>query len=204
MPKSRCWTPDEIEYLQSIARSDEITSIAAKFRNHAAKMGWPPRNENAVRVKLKRLKISFKPLDDGWTCTGLSEILGISRDRVHDWIVRGLLKSSRKPGKRHHRILIQNFVTFAKAHPEWLTDIDRSGLDYLLPPKIVDRILGQKCRTRGIKFAVRANTGKVYSSLREAARSEYFTKGHIKNLAITGKQSREGIGFEPMQTKPHL
>lgn len=70
MPKTKCWTSEKIEYLQSLARSDEITAIFAKFCNQATKMGWPHRSENAIKVKLKRLKISLKPLDDGWTYTG--------------------------------------------------------------------------------------------------------------------------------------
>jgi hypothetical protein len=103
------WSTEEIDYLVEIANTDAFYALVKTFQRKAQKEGWYPRGENAIKIKLKRLKISLKPIDGGWNCTGLAQVLGIDRDRVHDWIERGLLKSTRKAKARHHRIVKKGF-----------------------------------------------------------------------------------------------
>lgn len=189
------WSSEEIYYLEEIAGTDEISKIVKRFRLRGRRNGWPERTEQAVLVKMKKLKISFRPTEAGWNCTTLAEILDVSRDRVHDWVARKLLRSDRAKGKRHHRITAKNFICFARNHPEWLTDINQNNLCYILPQPLVNRVLAQTIRTQGIKQPVRTNEGIAYPSLRAAAEGEYFSKAHIRKIAKSGRSTRNGISF---------
>lgn len=174
------WSQTEIDFLHDLSGTDERNALIRKFQRKARKEGWPDRTSTAIAVKMKKLKISYVAELDGLSCTGLGKILGIERDRVHDWVERGLLRSRRLRGRRHHRIMSDDFVEFAKRNPEWLTDIPREGLAYFLDEETVQLIQSQKPRTRGVAFQIRhAVTGKVYRSLHQAEREEYLSRAAI-------------------------
>jgi hypothetical protein len=196
MPKAPNWSTEEIEYLFEIANTDAFYAIVKIFQRKAKKEGWYHRGEDAIKIKMMRLKISIRPLDGGWNCTGLAEMLGIDRDRVHSWIGRGLLKSTRKVGKRHHRIDQKDFVDFADTYPNWLTDIEETNLKLLLPDPIVENIIAQPIRTRGVSLPVQTNKGTVYPSIRAAARGEHYCRTHIKHLAETNGRTLDGVAFQ--------
>jgi hypothetical protein len=191
----RRWAEDEVAFLQEHVGSDEVQFVIKAFLKQ-----WPDREPDAILTKIKRLGLSRVPVDGDWNCTGLAEILGCNRDRVHDWIVRGLLKTRRKNGKRHHRILERDFVTFATQYPEWLKDIPLDRLDYLLSEPVVNMIASIPDRTRGVRFKVRSDrTGRVYESLRSAEKYEFLSRGCISQIVKTGRTTREGFGFQLIQ-----
>lgn len=191
----RKWTPEEIEFLQEHVGSDEIYSVLKVFRKQ-----YPNRELNAILTKIKRLGLSRVPVDGGWNCTGLAELLGCKRDRVHDWIARDLLKTSRKNGKRHHRILERDFAKFAMQYPEWLKDIPIDRLKIILSQRAVDQITSRPDRTRGVRFKVRSDrTGRVYESLRSAEKDEFLSRACISEIVKTGRTTREGFGFSLIQ-----
>jgi hypothetical protein len=191
----RKWTDDEVEFLQEHVGSDEVQSVIKAFRKQ-----YPDREPNAILTKIKRLGLSRVPVDGGWNCTGLAEILGCNRDRVHDWIARGLLKSRRKDGQPRHRILERDFVKFATHYPEWLKDIPIDRLAFLLPEPLTDKIESLPDRTRGVRFKVRSDrTGRVYESLRSAEKSEFLSRTDISEIVKTGRTTREGFGFSLIQ-----
>lgn len=166
----RKWLAEEVEFLQEYVGSDEVQSVIKSFRKQ-----YPDREPNAILTKIKRLGLSRVPVDGGWNCTGLAEILGCNRDRVHDWIARGFLKTRRRDGRRHHRILERDFVRFATQYPEWLEDIPTDRLAFLLPEPLTDKIASLPDRTRGVRFKVRSDrTGRVYESLRSAEKDEFL------------------------------
>jgi hypothetical protein len=191
------WLPEEINMLQELAGTDEIDSVITAFKSIASKHNWPPKTSTAIRIKMKRLGLSYRPTYGGWNCTTLAAALGCDRDRVHDWITRGLLKSSRNKEKRHHQITLNNFQEFAKQYPEWLTEIDLFNLETVLGKAIAERIRSTPKMTRGKKMAVQNTvTGIIYPSLRAAARQEFFEKSTIKECAETGRKTRCGRSFE--------
>jgi hypothetical protein len=193
--RSRTWTAEEIEFLQEHVGEDEIDEVINWFRSR-----WPDRVHDAILTKVKRLGLSRVAIDGGWNCTGLAQILGCDRDRVHDWIGRGLLKTKRRKGKRHHRILERNFVTFATRHPEWLKDISIDRLSFLLPKPVLRQIEAQPDRTRGVRFKIRSDrTGNVYDSLRQAEKQEFLSRGQITRVVKTGRKTRDGHGFQLIQ-----
>jgi hypothetical protein len=191
------WQKAEVNALLELVGTDEATEVIRAFRNLATKEGWPARQPGAILTKIKRLKFSRVAQHGGWNCTGLAEILGCDRDRVHDWVARKLLKTSRRQGRRHHRILEKDFIDFAQNHPEWLRDIDLDRLGFLLPEPLVEAIADLPDRTRGVRFQVRSTqTGKVYSSLRQASRQEYFSKSRIAKIIKHGGSTRDGKSFQ--------
>jgi hypothetical protein len=191
----RRWSIAEIEYLQENVGSDEVSEVIRQFRKQ-----WPDRVPDAILTKIKRLGLSRIPIDGGWNCTGLAAMLGIDRDRVHDWVERGLLKTKRRNGKRHHRILERDFVDFAKAYPEWLLDIADDRLLLLLSESIVDAISDLPDRTRGVYFKVRSTrTGRVYPSLRQAEKHEFLSRATIAAATKAGRTTRDGCGFQLIQ-----
>jgi hypothetical protein len=190
------WTDPELNYLQEIARTDEIDQLCKLYNKTAKQEGWAQRSHTAIKVKLKRLGLSYRPIDGGWTCSTLAEILGIGRDRAHDWIARGLLESSRRPSKRHHRILEGNFIDFAKNYPNWLTRIPEENLSILLDKKTVDKILALPLVTKGVAIPVLSSrTHRKYRSIRHAERHEFFHRSTIHDCAILGKKTRDGDRF---------
>lgn len=194
MPGRR-WTNEEIEFLQENVGSDEVQSVVTAFKKR-----WPDRTDESVLIKITRLNLSRIPIDGGWNCTGLGNLLGCDRDRVHDWIERGLLKTSRRKGKKRHRILEKHFAEFATNHPEWLRDIPADRLSILLPDPIVSVIEALPDRTRGVRFKVRSQrTGRVYGSLRSAEKSEYLSRRSIADIVKTGRTTRDGFGFSLLQ-----
>jgi hypothetical protein len=191
------WNKDEIQSLYELIGTDETGEVIKAFKRLAKKNNWPDRTPEAVLIKIKRSGISRKPIDDGWNCTGLSEALGCSRDRVHHWVEQGLLKSKRRANKRHHRIKQEDFLEFAQRCPEWLTGLDRDRLEYLLPPELVDRIMALPLRMNGLAYIVKSNrTGKIYSSAKEAAKHEFLSRSRIAEIAKTSGRSRDGLSFE--------
>ena len=194
MPRIR-WSAEEVEFLQERVGSDEVRSVVKVFQKQ-----WPDRGETAILLKIKRLGLSRVPMDGGWNCTGLSALLGCNRDRVHDWVARGLLKTSRKKGNRNHRILEGDFQKFAKHHPEWLKDIPIDRLEILLSKRSIEHIEAQPDRTRGVRFKVRSDrTGRIYESLRETEKEEFLSRACIAEILKTGRTSRDGFGFSLIQ-----
>lgn len=193
------WSKEEVEYLYEIANTDAFYALVKKFQKQATEKGWYQRQNEAIKTKMKRLKISIKPLDGGWNCGGLAQILEVDRDRVHDWVDRGLLKSSRKAGTKHHRIIRSNLIAFATDYPDWITGINEDNLRNLLPNPVVDKIIAQPIRTRGMKMPVQTNTGARYSSMRAAARGEHYSKRYINQIAKTGASTRDGLRVQLIQ-----
>jgi hypothetical protein len=116
---------------------------------------------------------------------------------VHDWVSRKLLKTSRRPGRRHHRIHEKDFLEFAQKHPDWLRDIDLDRLGFLLPESLVETIADLPDRTRGVRFQIRnTRTGEVYSSIRQASRHEYYSKTRIAKIIKHGGATRDGKSFQ--------
>lgn len=191
----RRWTAGEIEFLQEHVGSDEVQSIVELFRKQ-----WPDREPDAVLTKIKRLGLSRVAVDGGWNCTGLAELLGCKRDRVHDWISRGFLKTRRKNGQRHHRILERDFKRFAMQYSEWLKDIPTDRLTILLSQRLIEKISARDDRTRGVRFKIRSHrTGRVYESLRQAEKSEFLSRHCISEIVKTGRTTREGFRFSLIQ-----
>jgi hypothetical protein len=194
---NRQWSKAEVNALLELVGTDEVAEVVRAFRGLATKEGWPERKPGAILTKIKRLGCSRVPQHGGWNCTGLAEILGLDRDRVHDWIARKLLKTSRRQGRRHHRILEKDFIDFAQKHPEWLRDIDLDRLGFLLPEPLVEVISDLPDRTRGVRFQIRSiKTGETYSSLRQASRQEYFSRSRIANIVKHGGSTRDGKSFQ--------
>ena len=191
------WTPERLEYLQEIAGSDHILVLSRKFKSASKKRGWPARSETAIRVKLKRLGRSLKPIDGGWSCTGLAEILEINRDTVHGWVERRELKSRRPEGCRHHRITVADFKEFAKLRPDLVQIASRENLLLLLDKKTVEQIFKVVPLRTGKPIAVvSTTTRKAYPSLRKAEQAEYFSRSTIRDCMNSRRSTRDGRTFE--------
>jgi hypothetical protein len=190
------WNEQETNYLLEIAQTDEIDEVCKRYNKMAKLEGWMQRTNDAIKAKLKRAKISYRPIDGGWTCTTLAEILGITRDRVHHLVYKGFLKSSREPGKRHHRILERNFIAFAKDHPQHLMRVSEERLSILLPHSIVKAIVSQPHKMPGFAIPVySARTGRRYKSIKAAARQEFIDRSTITACVLSGAKTKEGDRF---------
>jgi hypothetical protein len=194
MPGFR-WSLAEVNYLQEISSTDQIDHICRRYNRFAIANGWQKRSLTAITGRLKRLGLSVRPMHNGWSCPALAEILGVRRDRVHDWIEKGFLKSSRSKNKRNHRILERDFIAFAKQFPEWLTRIDKSALLILLEPAIAYSILSQR-PAPGVPIPIySAKTGRRYRSINTASKQENLSRSTIAACALSGAKTRDGDRF---------
>jgi hypothetical protein len=174
------WGKEELSTLQELIGTDEVDAVIEQFRKISKKNQWCDRSYNAILIKIKRSRISRKPIYGGWNCSTLAETLGCNRDRIHNWVERGLLKSTRKDGKRHHRITQKDFIDFATTYPKLLRDIDVENLKYLIPEAAIAAIQLLPIRARGIRLTVKSlRTNKIYRSLRQAEKSEFISRSAI-------------------------
>lgn len=187
------WEPDAVAHLELIAGTDRPHALTKRFNFEARKQGWAIRTETAIKVKLKKLKISWKADEDGWNCTELANYLGIDRDRVHHWCEMGHIKSQwadghgkSKPANR--RITQRWLVDFAKAMPHRLQGIDPAILTLLLPQAVVYQILITPIDLTGLKCQVKhVRTGKIYPSLAATHRAFPGDKSYLAARIKAGK-----------------
>jgi hypothetical protein len=168
------WETDAVAYLELIAGTDRPHALTKRFNSEARKRGWATRTETAIKVKMKKMKLSHRADEDGWNCTELANYLGIDRDRVHHWCEMGHIKSQWADGHgklrpANRRITQAWLIDFAKQHPQRLQGIDPANLALLLPQAVVYQILitpidltGLKCRVKHVR------TGTIYPSLAAA------------------------------------
>lgn len=190
------WEPEAIDWLHTQAGTDRPDMLTQRFNWNAARLGWTKRSVNAIKVKLNRLGLSAQATEDGWNCTGLALLLGISRDRVHDWCERGLIvQTCRKKRKSQKRITAKSFRRFIQQHPDWAIGIDPHRLLIVLGDSdsvrreiaVILRLALENPLRRGVAVKIAAEDGRVFDSLRAASRATFITRSHIKRSCETGK-----------------
>jgi hypothetical protein len=192
----RCyrWSQEETDYIFEIAGTDHFLLLCRRFRRIASRKGWPYRSNDAIKTKFKHEKLSRVPSLGGWTCSGLAQLLGIRKLRVISWKTKGKLIASKVKGSKQYRIIESDFVTFAKNHPNSLYGIDKSTLAILLDNETIEKILSCSCPNKPIPV-YSTKTGKIYSSLWQAEKGEFFSRRTIQFCLQKNSATSNGTSF---------
>jgi hypothetical protein len=190
------WKPEEVAAIKELAGSDHIDRVVRTFQALSAQNKWTKREGSAIKVKMKKLRLSFRAIDGGYTCATLSEALGIERTRAQRWVNNGLLKSLRSDGQRFHCITVSNFRDFALKNPRRIKDISTLALSAFLSEEEIQGLRENK-PPRGRAVPVRhVNTGKIYRSLTEAGKAFYIDRSAIRKSIYAGRECGNGLKFE--------
>jgi hypothetical protein len=198
MPKDKQkrdrWSPEEVNYLSELAGTDHFLFLCQKYRKIALRNGWPYRTNSAIATKFSKEKFSFIPLYDGWTCSGLAIFLGIRINRVHVWKSKGKLIPQKIGGRS--RILKSDFQAFAKAYPRSFYGVDQNRLALLLDQETLDLVAShsQTACNKAIPI-YSTKTGRLYPSIRKAAKNEFFAVRAVSSCVKKNKKTRDGTGF---------
>lgn len=194
MGRNLAWSLDEVDYLNQIGGTDHIVILCKKYCRVAAVQKWTKRSHSSIKRKLTDLGYSHKPAFNGWTGSGLARILGVRPNRVNNWCVKKKLVSRKVEGFRQQRILQSDLEIFAREHPLCLRDVDPFNLRTVLDSETVDFILAQEPLIKSISV-YSSKTGKVYSSILQASRNEYFCTRTIALAARNDMPTIDGTRF---------
>lgn len=187
MALSRRWEEAETQYLLELAGTYTIDEIYKKHRRECKRLGLEPRTKKAIKSRFKCLGMSTKPWLDNFNRRNLSELLGVSHYVVTNWCKKGYLKSRRY--KNQWLVTRKDLEEMAWEHPGKLQNADLDGLVFLFEEELVDHILahrGTEKTTQKVKVRHR-RTGKVYPSIAQAAKANYYSHWTIRKYLKIGK-----------------
>jgi hypothetical protein len=180
------WSNEEVEIIRDLISTMPPHQFVNTYLIMASNRGLPKRSDTAIRLKAYELGYSLEPEIEYMSMQKIAEMLGVSRDAVDNWRNLGLETHRRtnKPGARHYVNRVA-FRRFARKRPEVLGGTDRFGLFCLLEnEKWVEQILTDYPERwygsgKGAKRVKCVETGKVFKSMGDAARSVYVTRSGI-------------------------
>jgi hypothetical protein len=200
-PVYRRWTKEEEHELRRIAGDDTIKFVSAKFNKWLTSEGLSNRTTTAIVVRCAKLGLSLKPEQNGWSASAFAELIKVERSRICKWI-KYLGFTTTRTGKSQtvHRIGIDDFIDFARRHPDRLKIADRDALAWLLPPEVLALVpMGYRYSipVKEIKtISGRPVVVKVHPSLSVAARSNGCSLWYVKQSIATGCCASSGARFE--------
>jgi hypothetical protein len=197
----RRWTKEEEHELRRIAGDDAIKFVSAKFNKWLTSEGLSNRTTTAIVVRCAKLGLSLKPEQNGWSASAFAELIKVERSRICKWI-KYLGFTTTRTGKSQtvHRIGIDDFIDFARRHPDRLKIADRDRLAWLLPPEVLALVpVGYRYSipVKEIKtISGRPVVVKIHPSLSVAARSNGCSLWYVKQSIETGCCASSGARFE--------
>ncbi len=186
------WTEEELRLLEKLADKYPSFSCYQQYQKQAKKLGYPYRSIWSIR---RRVAIEFNGFRNivrlnNLTIKDLSEILGLHKSTIQNWINEGKLRATRKENKISV-ITINNIKEFARNYPSRLAAVSKDRLLYLFENDInlIQSILTFKPSTRGKGKKKRVKdlrTGRVYESLKQAAHELHYSGGYMSKLIQKG------------------
>jgi hypothetical protein len=200
-PAYRRWTKEEEHELRRIAGDDTLKFVSAKFNKWLTTEGLSNRTTTAIVVRCAKLGLSLKPEQNGWSASAFAGLIKVERSRICKWI-KYLGFATTRTGKSQtvHRIGIDDFIDFAKRHPDRLKIADRDVLAWLLPADVLALVpTGYRYSfpVKEIKtVSGRPVVAKIHPSLSAAARSNGCSLWYVKQSIETGCCASSGARFE--------
>lgn len=181
------WQPEEIAILERMSGSHPVESIRASVARLDRKKGWPVRSIGGVKAEMGRRNLKRRCLDDNLTMAMLADCLGVATSVVHGWKTR-LGLPVRLMSERRSCVCLRAFRKWAKAHEDRLYGLEFDRLLWVLDDAAWARRLSeQKAKRPGVQVRLRrSDTGAVFQSLNQAARSAYISPSAL------GKHVQQG------------
>lgn len=187
MPAPR-WSAAEADYLESLAGNVPPHTIPDAYNAWAKRNSCPTRTRYAIHCKLCRHHLHTRPFGD-WITTGyIARITGLSIDTPQRWVARGFLATTKRKPNGIPYIRRADVVTLARDQPQLFAGIPRGPLVQLLEHEALADSILQAFPTRnwGAKPVRCVETGRLYPSTRDAARSHFLTRQAIQCALKTG------------------
>lgn len=198
------WTDAEIDLLEKISGNYPSQEITKKYNGFCKRLGYPQRSENGVLNRLKRIGASQVATEDNWKMSTLAELLGVSRDKVRNW-VSGRYQRGERPGgllpcRRLSNITAiskKDFKKFASEYPEKLKGIHPENLLFVLGDRALVRKITTAGRpTTGYRHRImNCQTGEIFESARQAGEKLFMNGKHILRQTKAGKKAY-GVEFK--------
>jgi hypothetical protein len=181
------WSDQEIDILEQIVNRYPRRELPLVYNRKAKKLGFRERSFDAILIKATRVYKTLRPTEENYTYHELARILDLPVDWVRKWKDRGQLQVSRYGF--FTKITNEQLKEFRHKHPELLAMGSYDGLAFVFGDAIAKEIKTHTplypVLTEGRKVRNK-KTGKIYNSIREAARHEYCHRTTIKRHALSG------------------
>lgn len=170
--RNPAWTPEENAVLKECSGVMPFAEIVKEVQKlNSDRHKWK-RTASATKAQMQRLGLTMRPLYDRHSMNELSELLGVSADRVERWCKHKGLKYKRVSARRN-AISMDDLKRWARKNLNLLVGIEYERLVWVLDsPRLARRccelqtINGQN----GIPIR-RKDTGERFLSIRQAARA---------------------------------
>ena len=182
MPRG-LWTQHELDLLEKMVERYPSFKCCKEYQKRAKQLGYPDRNDASIRHQVKVKFGGFRKITrlNNFTIRDLHEIFGIERNNFHNWIKEGKLHAERI-SKGLFMVSATSMRKFAHQYPHTLSYVDRDRLMYFFndDADFVNKILSLKKFKRGRrKKLLNKETGQVYDSVRDAAKSLHYSFGQM-------------------------
>lgn len=189
------WRQAEIEILEDLAGFYPLDDLVKKYNTIATKQGFPERNRNAIKVKLKRLGLTRKPCFDNFSETDVAAILEVNRRTIYEW--------RRYEGLPYRKVARNKICITRKDFTAWLVATKRTYLLHGIKPEqlellICDRKLINQyspkppVQRRKPVPVINVSTGQKFASIREASKKSFTSKKMICNSVEKKRPNRYG------------
>lgn len=164
------WTKEEEWTLEDLIGTDVFAVVCQRYQAIARKNGWPVRSKTALHLRVRHLGLSAIATDDNLNTQELARQLGIEPHRVRTWVARYSDLKPRKVGI-HYRLSLQDLRRFALKRPHLFWGVDEIGLANLIGDTYAQHVLRKNQRKDLRRPVLCVETGVVYPSIYQAARS---------------------------------
>jgi hypothetical protein len=172
--------------------------VVDSFNRWAAGAGRPLRTESALLRMCERRRIPRRTVGAWITTSAIKELAKISETCVLRWI-----RTRELPVRKFHNAGIYyirrvDLCDFAQRHPHKFGGIDLPSLIQLLDDEpLAEQIYKQRMPRLAKQQAVRCvETGRRYSSIREAARAGYVTPQRMGFVIKNPTRTANGMHWE--------
>lgn len=163
--------------------------IHSAYNGWASHHGYPSRTRRALHVKAQKLGLSLRTVGAWLTNKAIADILEIPKTVVESWANRYPDYPKRKVDQRMTQGYTKRseLVNWAKIHPHLFGGIDRGRLVMLLENEDLADFIAEQYPHRPAATPVKdLDTGKVWPSIRAAARELYVTDSAVHNAVTHG------------------
>lgn len=190
------WTPTELLWLEELAGNVPPPALPTRYNGLAVSNGYPRRTPEAIESRVRRSQLTTSAIGN-WITTGLAAKLlgfsGASNNPINLWVERGYLKARRFGSGFSSPTYIRrcDLRALARERPELFAGIEEPRLiqvleDEALAAEIAQNHPRRKARPRPVRCV---ETGKVYPTVRAAARQIYVTPRAITWAIETGNRA---------------
>ena len=174
------WLPAEDAQLESLLGDVPWPYVSRLFNSWAAKYGYTRRSTVALKRRMEARGLR-RTAEGEWITTGLVvRSVGLSHEAVGYWIKQGWLPAQKLRGRWYLRR--RDLVAMARQRPAAFAGLKQEQLLLLLEDEALAADLAQQRQHPGRRRRVRCvETGRVYSSIREAAcKAAYVTPARLR------------------------